>query len=782
MSLKTAVAPTRITVTSDSTSYSLDDGTSGGGGKVSGAAILVKNGTATLTVNAVNDNTGATVINGGTLQINGHIGSGNITNYGELIFSQTASRSVPGTLTGPGNLTQSGSATLSLLANNDTFSGGVTISGGATLQVGSGGAAGTLGTGSTVTNDGTLILNRSGTFSFSKVIQGSGAFTKSGSSVVTLTASNSYSGATTVNDGKLILATAAAHAGKGALIVQAAGTNDLNGNDMTVTRMVNANPSTTTGGRVVNNAGSATNVLTINYDGTGTADSSMTIADNDGSGGKIRVVKVGTGTQMLRGANTYSGGTTIEAGALQARSANNALGTGPIYLNGGTLDNYSSTLTNPVITLTNSGLYSAGNCYFNGTLTGTNDLTVTEAGTVTSGETISWATAGQLTNYSGKFTCIVDGTTYSRTWRWAHAANGMNGSATAAWDLEGNVGMTALNTGYTILLGSLEGGTNTSVNGNNTTYIVGARNASTLYSGNVYGTGTFVKTGTGTLTLDSQYTFFGATVVSNATLAFTNAANPTNSSSIRLLPGTVLDIRGMGIMITETNESGEVTNSYVQATSTLQLSGNTTNQTLTGSGLIRGSVVASANSTINPGDTIGTLTVETNVTLGGTLVLELNRTNGLATNDLLVAKSITGGGTLLVTNLGPALYSGDTFKLFSQAVSGFASISLPQTFVQSGSTNTYTWANNLAVDGSIRVVSGYNPVDPTPTNITCTFDGTNLTLSWPENHRGWTLLTNAVDVGNSSFWFPYPGSTSATNVVITPNAGAGQVFFKMVLY
>lgn len=61
----------------------------------------------------------------------------------------------------------------------------------------------------------------------------------------------------------------------------------------------------------------------------------------EGNGGSL--VKVGTGTLTLLGDNTYSGGTTIREGVLVAGTPNatqtisNALGTGNVFLNGGTL-------------------------------------------------------------------------------------------------------------------------------------------------------------------------------------------------------------------------------------------------------------------------------------------------------------------------------------------------------------------------------------------------------------------------------------------------------------
>jgi len=56
------------------------------------------------------------------------------------------------------------------------------------------------------------------------------------------------------------------------------------------------------------------------------------------------------------------------------------------------------------------------------------------------------------------------------------------------------------------------------------------------------------------------------------------------------------------------------------------------------------------------------------------------------------------------------------------------------------------------------VLSGYSPVDPTPTNITYTYNGSTLTLSWPDNHKGWTLETNSASLAETVgiFWFWKP--------------------------
>ena len=101
----------------------------------------------------------------------------------------------------------------------------------------------------------------------------------------------------------------------------------------------------------------------------------------------------------------------------------------------------------------------------------------------------------------------------------------------------------------------------------------------------------------------------------------------------------------------------------------------------------------------------------------------------------LVSVSGTISGTLTVTNAGAALLAvGDSFTLFNKAVSGFTTVTLPV---------GYAWDNQLATSGTITVLSITFPT--TPTNITTSVSGGNLTISWPANYAGgWVLETSPV--------------------------------------
>ena len=177
-----------------------------------------------------------------------------------------------------------------IFTSDNTYSGGTNINSG-TLQLGNGGTIGSiLGD---VANNGVFAINRSDTFTFGGVVSGTGALAQIGSGTTILTATNTYAGGTTINAG--ILAVAAdvnLGAAAGGLTFGGGTLQFLSG--FITNRPVTLN---TGGGTFDTNGNDAT--LSGPIAGTGGLD------------------KIGAGTLILSGANTYSGGTSLAAGTLR---------------------------------------------------------------------------------------------------------------------------------------------------------------------------------------------------------------------------------------------------------------------------------------------------------------------------------------------------------------------------------------------------------------------------------------------------------------------------------
>ncbi|MBA2589628.1 MAG: autotransporter-associated beta strand repeat-containing protein [Alphaproteobacteria bacterium] len=194
-----------------------------------------------------------------------------------------------GTIVGTGMLELSNSrGQPTQLLGSNTYAGGTVIDSDAILQLGSGGTSGSIA--GNVANSGLFTVNRSDSYTFSSVISGSGALRQSGSGTTILTGANTYTGGTTISSGTLQI-------GNGGT------SGSISGNIVNnATLIFNRSDSVNTFGQVIS--------------GTGT------------------LVQMGTGTLTLAGTNTYSGGTIVSAGTLQA---NNGLGTGDVTINGGTV-------------------------------------------------------------------------------------------------------------------------------------------------------------------------------------------------------------------------------------------------------------------------------------------------------------------------------------------------------------------------------------------------------------------------------------------------------------
>ncbi len=300
--LGTAIGSSMATVTLDGswTIASLGFNTTGGGsyvisrsaGDSTSALTLTGTGASfSLTDSGGNQTIAAPVVLGSNLSVSAATGS-------SLTLSAAVSETSAGktvTLAGGGKL---------ILSGSNTYSGLTTISTG-TLQVGSGGTTGSIDPTSGVTDNGVLAFSRSGSVTFSKIISGGGNVTMLGPGTLVLSASDTYTGGTTVGGGTLQLGNAAAIGSTSGAATISSGVLDLHGYSLGVGALSGT-------GTINNLSGSGTYTLTV---GNGNASSTFSGGIKNTTGA-IALSKTGTGTLILAGANTYTGGTKVSGGTL----------------------------------------------------------------------------------------------------------------------------------------------------------------------------------------------------------------------------------------------------------------------------------------------------------------------------------------------------------------------------------------------------------------------------------------------------------------------------------
>jgi len=330
----------------------------------------------------------------------------------------------------------------------------------------------------------------SNTLTIGGVMSGSGTttFIKAGAGTLVMGGSNTYSGSTMLNAGTIQLAGGHNRLLTSGTIVlnggaATAGTLDLNGFNQTVA--VLSGTSNTALGAVTNN-GAGTSIFTV----SSAANSSFAGLITDGSGGGIvALTKAGTGTLILA-ANSYTGATTLNGGVLQFAAMNN-MGTGTaITFGGGTLQwGSGNTLDISGRTVTfASGVgtldTNANNVIFANAIGNTGTGAMIKAGQGT-------LTLNAANTYSGA-TRITGGTLVL-----GNAAALQNSTL----DLNASdTGVFSFGTLTTATFGGLNGTRNLT---NTLALVVGNNNLNTTYSGVLSGTGSFTKTGTGTLTIKS---------------------------------------------------------------------------------------------------------------------------------------------------------------------------------------------------------------------------------------------------------------------------------------
>ena len=375
------------------------------GNVITGGGSVVKTGTHTITLSGANSYTGGTTVNTGTLALTGSGTLGATTNAVTL---------------------NGATAVLGLGGTTQTQDGGVVLQGGGTIQNG------------TLASAGTFAL-QSGTVS--AALAGMGGVSKTTGGTVILSGNNTYAGGTAINGGTLAVS-ADANLGNGAGALGFGG------------------------GTLQFNGSFATNrAITLNVGG-GTFDTNGNAAALSGSiGGTDGLTKTGTGTLIFSGNNSYSGATSVNAGALRAGAVNTfASGSAFTVASGAALDlnNFGQTIGSlaggGTVTLGSAALTAGGDntsTTFAGGLGGTGGSLV-KTGTGTLLLTATSLYSGATTVSAG--TLVVNGDIAS--------SSGITVNAGARLAGTGTVGATLINSGGMFGPGSGTPGSSMTVAGN----------------------------------------------------------------------------------------------------------------------------------------------------------------------------------------------------------------------------------------------------------------------------------------------------------------------------
>lgn len=588
---------------------------------------------------------------------------------------------------------------------------------------------------------------------------------------------------------------------------------ELNAKDETINGLVGSQSSA-----IVRNISNFTaSTLTLG-DNNATATFAGTIVN--GGTAALALTKIGSGTQVLTGANTYTGATMVQGGTLQFTAANT--GTGAVSVTGGTLMlslsgslnnsagisingpaarlvQNSATAITPNVSVTQGAVQGAGTIHFlsvaalasntvtagfggSGTLT-VGALTFAGAATVNVANTTSiiatsltangpsasialnssgaWMTGStyNLINYSGGsiggsggFSAFTKGTVsglgvrQSATLKntgsavaleitgdtpvWTGSAGGTwtttAGGSPFNWKLQTSLtGTEYLDNDAVLFADTIPGGgapstTIISIPDNDVSPASTSFNNSdvdyTLVGPFGINTGTFVKSGTGVVTIDAPNTFTGPTLVNAGILNYLNAT-AFGSSPITVASGATIHIQGpiaggsSSLTLSGTGARGQAgalvnlfgNNSYagpITVASAATIASEADSLTL--SGTIGGSSTLTL-----AGSSSGIITGVVGNTSGG-LIKEGSGTWTIAANafpNSFSGNTIINAGTLKVTN-GTASTAGITTTVLG---TGTAQVSAGGTlwfdYEVGATTNEVTYPNAISGAGTVKVTA-----------------------------------------------------------------------------
>jgi fibronectin-binding autotransporter adhesin len=643
--------------------------------------------------------------------------------------------------------------------------------------------------GGNVTNgENTLTVSGAGTTIISGILGGgNGGLVKSGIGSLILQSANSFSGITTIGGGTLVLANSGALQGA-TVAVPTAGSIVF---DQAVSSETFGFGSLSGGGNLSlqNNASSPVAIALMVGGNNGSAAYSGVMS---GSGS---LTKVGGGTLVLSGSNTYTGGTAVCAGMLTAISPAALPGyssaSAVAVSNGGTLtlsvggSGWTAANVSSLVSA-NSGRFASGSALgidttvagfsygtaLSGNMSlvklGANALTLTAANTNAGTTTVSGGTLQLGDGISGH-----DGSLNSTA--------GITNNASLVYNLSGSQSYSGVIGGFgtltktgngvlvlqgasnysgltTVSSGTLQFGDGTSGHDGSLSSAGGIINNATLvyslagsqtYSGSISGTGSLTKKGAGVLTLaGTNNAYTGGTTVSAGTLAASapgGLAGYGTTSTVTVSSGATLSL-GVGGSGWTATDVGSLLSANSGAFATGSALGIDT--TAAGGGFSYGSAIAGSMGLTKLGPNTLTLSASNTYT-GGTVVaggvLVATSTIALPNYNVASKLAVSNGGMLLLSVGGSGWTATDIGTLLNANIGGFAT------------------GSALGIDTS---TAGFSCTTSLVGNLGLSKLGSNtLTLSAANTFAGPTMVSGGtLDLANTN---ALQGST-----LVGPTAGS----------
>jgi autotransporter-associated beta strand protein len=536
---------------------------------------------------------------------------------------------------------------------------------------------------------GSIVVDTTATnylFGGSGAISGSASLTKMGAGTLIISNMNDYIGGTVVSNGTLQLGKVNGFSGSSDMTISNNATVDLNANSSAIGALNgNGTVDTVSGGAVV---------LTIGNN----ADSGTFSGTIKNTAGALGVAKANTGTETLAGANTYAGGTTVNAGVLRVANPA-ALGTGGVTNNLGTVLDVS---TNIVV----------------GSITGVGTVENNSTATINQLDILGTsAINGLIADGSGGMSVLVSGgtTTFTLAGTYSGGTIVASGATLAVQNVApspnpGTGGIILSNNATLSLPGT---GNNAANVGNTMTTVAGAE--ATFRSGttaNNY-SGQFV----GGIT--STDLFFGGSMSIGGTMSFTNFL------------GTVI-----------------VTNGGIRGFTGTQGGPNTSFDFIGGGAW----VARDGASTIHFGSLSGDPTANINGAGGNGVNLHLlcNYIVGEANANSTYSGGISGSNSLVKVGTGTLVLNGGSFLFTNVFLDGLFTI----TNISYGSNMMLFVGNTTISNGVLALVAPTlltNSTAITLAGATAVLDGTAMGYISNEFDSDGVTITNSFPVTNSIF-------------------------------